>query len=74
MYLSHMPAAESPMELTDPLAMRALAHPARIAIAQHLALEGPATATQCAEVTGMSPSACSYHLRLPRCPKPARRT
>jgi predicted ArsR family transcriptional regulator len=43
--------------------MRALAHPARIAIMQHLAVEGPATATQCAEVTGLSPSACSYHLR-----------
>jgi DNA-binding transcriptional ArsR family regulator len=43
--------------------MRALAHPARIAILQHLGLEGPATATECAEVTGLSPSACSYHLR-----------
>jgi DNA-binding transcriptional ArsR family regulator len=43
--------------------MRALAHPARIAIAQPLALDGPATATGCAEFTGLSPSACSYHLR-----------
>jgi DNA-binding transcriptional ArsR family regulator len=43
--------------------MRALAHPARIAILQHLALDGPATATDCAEVAGLSPSACSYHLR-----------
>jgi len=43
--------------------MRALAHPARIAILQRLALEGPATATECAEVAGLSPSACSYHLR-----------
>lgn len=43
--------------------MRALAHPARIAILQHLITEGPATATQCAEVAGLSPSACSYHLR-----------
>jgi len=30
---------------------------------QHLALEGPATATECADVAGLSPSACSYHLR-----------
>jgi DNA-binding Lrp family transcriptional regulator len=30
---------------------------------QHLALDGPATATDCAEVAGMSASACSYHLR-----------
>lgn len=52
-----------PIRLTDPRAMRALAHPARIAIMQHLAIEGPATATECAEVAGLSPSACSYHLR-----------
>jgi hypothetical protein len=43
--------------------MRALAHPARIAIWAHLGLHGPATATECAEVAGLSPSACSYHLR-----------
>jgi DNA-binding transcriptional ArsR family regulator len=43
--------------------MRALAHPARLAIWQHLGLEGPATATECAAVAGLSPSACSYHLR-----------
>jgi DNA-binding transcriptional ArsR family regulator len=51
------------LKLTDPRLMRALAHPARIAIWQYLGLEGPATATECAEVVGMSPSACSYHLR-----------
>jgi DNA-binding transcriptional ArsR family regulator len=54
---------EQPLRLTDPRMMRALAHPARIAILQHLGLDGPATATQCAAVTGLSPSACSYHLR-----------
>jgi DNA-binding transcriptional ArsR family regulator len=43
--------------------LRALAHPARIKILQHLALDGPATATECAELVGLSPSACSYHLR-----------
>ena len=43
--------------------MRALAHPARLAILEHLGSHGPATATQCAEPTGLSPSACSYHLR-----------
>jgi DNA-binding transcriptional ArsR family regulator len=53
----------NPVEITDPRALRALAHPARIAIMQHLILEGPATATQCAEFAGLSPSACSYHLR-----------
>ena len=51
------------LSLTDPRMMRALAHPARLAIWQHLGLEGPATATECAAVAGLSPSACSYHLR-----------
>lgn len=53
----------NPITLTDPRMMRALAHPARIAIWLHLGLRGPATATACAEVAGLSPSACSYHLR-----------
>ena len=54
---------DKPVEISDPRALRALAHPARLAILQHLVLDGPATATACAEVTGLSPSACSYHLR-----------
>jgi DNA-binding transcriptional ArsR family regulator len=54
---------ENPFELTDPRMMRALAHPARIAILTHLGLHGPATATECADVAELSPSACSYHLR-----------
>jgi DNA-binding MarR family transcriptional regulator len=53
----------NPVKLTDPKMMRALAHPARIAIWTHIGLRGPATATECAEVAGLSPSACSYHLR-----------
>ncbi len=51
------------IKLTDPETMRALAHPARIALWQHLLLEGPATATECAPIASLSPSACSYHLR-----------
>ena len=53
----------NPVELTDPKMMRALAHQGRIAIWTHLALRGSATATECAEIAGLSPSACSYHLR-----------
>jgi hypothetical protein len=53
----------NPVELTDPQMMRALAHQARIAIWTHLGMRGPATATECAEIAGLSPSACSYHLR-----------
>jgi DNA-binding transcriptional ArsR family regulator len=52
-----------PVKISDPRALRALAHPARIAIMQRLILDGAATATECAEVAGLSPSACSYHLR-----------
>lgn len=50
--------------ISDPAALRALAHPARYAILDRLQTEGTATATECAQVTGLSPSACSYHLRL----------
>lgn len=52
------------VRITDPRALKALAHPARNKILEHLQANGPATATECAEVAGMSPSACSYHLRL----------
>jgi predicted ArsR family transcriptional regulator len=50
--------------LTDADAVRALAHPGRYAILERLQLQGPATATECAQVAGLTPSACSYHLRL----------
>ncbi|GAA3039421.1 metalloregulator ArsR/SmtB family transcription factor [Streptosporangium longisporum] len=50
--------------LTDPTAMRALAHPARLAILNRLQAEGPCTATEMAEVVGVTPSAASYHLRM----------
>jgi hypothetical protein len=53
----------NPVQLTDPRMMRALAHQARIAIWTHLGMHGPATATECAQIAGLSPSACSYHLR-----------
>lgn len=50
--------------ISDPKALRALAHTGRYAILERLQTRGPATATECAEVAGLSPSACSYHLRL----------
>jgi DNA-binding transcriptional ArsR family regulator len=43
--------------------MRALAHPTRLALLDHLHAVGQATATECAAAVGGSPSACSYHLR-----------
>jgi DNA-binding transcriptional ArsR family regulator len=50
-------------EVTDPQAMRALAHPVRLGALSHLQRHGPATATQLAEVVGASPSVTSWHLR-----------
>jgi DNA-binding transcriptional ArsR family regulator len=50
-------------EITDPKAMRALAHPTRMGALRHLQRQGPATATQLAEVVGASPSVLSWHLR-----------
>ena len=57
------PDPHAPTKLRDPAVMRALAHPARPTLMQHLATEGPATATESAEIVGLSPSATSYHLR-----------
>jgi DNA-binding transcriptional ArsR family regulator len=53
----------APVHLTDPRAIRALAHPARLAVIDELYAGRELTATECAEVAGLSPSAMSYHLR-----------
>jgi DNA-binding transcriptional ArsR family regulator len=50
-------------EIRDPAVMRALAHPARLAVLDLLLTGRTATATECAELCGLSPSAMSYHLR-----------
>ncbi len=49
--------------LSDPRAIRALAHPARLAIIEALLPGEELTATELAGVTGLSPSATSYHLK-----------
>ena len=49
--------------LTDPRAIKALAHPARLAVIDELFAGRQLTATECAEIAGLSPSAMSYHLR-----------
>ncbi|MFJ2635064.1 ArsR/SmtB family transcription factor [Streptomyces sp. NPDC087422] len=51
------------IEITDPKAMRALAHPVRLAILEHLQRNGPATATVLAPRVGATPSVTSWHLR-----------
>lgn len=51
------------LRLTDPRAMRALAHPVRVALLEALAHAGTLTATQASEVLGESPANCAFHLR-----------
>jgi DNA-binding transcriptional ArsR family regulator len=52
------------VHLRDPRDIRALAHPARVAIIDALASGDELTATECAALTGLSPSATAYHLKL----------
>jgi DNA-binding transcriptional ArsR family regulator len=55
---------EDVVELTDPRAIRAIAHPARLLVIEAFYDEGrELTATQAAELAGTTPSAMSYHLR-----------
>jgi DNA-binding transcriptional ArsR family regulator len=51
------------VDLTDPKAMRALAHPVRMALLDLLRLHGTLTATQASEALGESPANCAFHLR-----------
>jgi DNA-binding transcriptional ArsR family regulator len=51
------------LEVSDPQVMRALAHPARLAIMDYFFAGNTGTATDLAEVVRLSPSATSYHLR-----------
>ncbi|WP_063835963.1 winged helix-turn-helix domain-containing protein [Actinacidiphila yeochonensis] len=61
--MSEKPAPRK-VRLTDPKALRAYAHPTRMALAGLLRREGPLTATQAAGLTGESVASCSYHLRV----------
>ena len=51
--------------LTDPRALRAYAHPVRMALVGLLRTEGPLTATRAGELLGESSGTCSFHLRPP---------
>jgi DNA-binding transcriptional ArsR family regulator len=51
------------VDVTDPLAIRALAHPLRLDLLDVLAAIGPATAAQCGRVLGVPQANCSFHLR-----------
>jgi len=51
------------IRLTDPRALRAYAHPTRLALVGALRREGPLTATRASQLLGESPASCSFHLR-----------
>jgi hypothetical protein len=51
------------IELTDPRAMRAMAHPIRMALIGLLRTRGPMTATQAGKELGESSGTCSFHFR-----------
>jgi hypothetical protein len=50
-------------KLTDPRALRALAHPLRLSLVGLLRREGAITATRAGELLGESSGSCSFHLR-----------
>jgi DNA-binding transcriptional ArsR family regulator len=51
------------MEISDPKAIRALAHPLRLDLLDLLVATGPATAAQFGRILGVSQASCSFHLR-----------
>ena len=51
------------VQLRDPGALRALAHPARLTVVDELYQGVERTASELAELTELTPSAMSYHLR-----------
>jgi helix-turn-helix protein len=58
------PAAQRPeLTVTDPKAMRALAHPVRMALLDLFDVSPTLTATQASEALGESPANCAFHLR-----------
>lgn len=54
---------ESRRAVSDVRELRALAHPLRLALLDHLMSVGEQTAAQCAGALGSTTSNCSYHLR-----------
>ena len=56
-------APRSVTRLTDPRALRAMAHPIRLSLIGVLRREGPLTATRAGELIGESSASCSFHLR-----------
>ncbi|NLT55991.1 MAG: helix-turn-helix transcriptional regulator [Actinomycetales bacterium] len=56
-------AEDGAVVISDPRTIRALAHPARITVLHHLYAGEVLTATEFAQLSGLTASAMSYHLR-----------
>jgi|SRR5205085_3074476 predicted ArsR family transcriptional regulator len=54
---------EALAELSDPKALRALAHPKRIALLSLLTVERELTASEAGRLLGETPASCSFHLQ-----------
>jgi predicted transcriptional regulator len=54
---------DEPLKLTDAKAMRAVAHPVRMALIELFGYRETLTATQASEALGESPANCAFHLR-----------
>src|SRR3954447_1483450 len=63
MSFASAPRDERRRKLTDLRDLRALAHPLRLALLDHLMSFGEQTAARCAAAVGSTTSNCSYHLR-----------
>jgi DNA-binding transcriptional ArsR family regulator len=61
--MEDVPAGRTVTRLTDPKALRALAHPTRLQLVGQLRIHGQLTATQAGELLGESSASCSFHLR-----------
>lgn len=61
--MSEKPTPRSVRRLTDPRALRALAHPTRLSLVGLLRRDGPMTATQAGALLGESSASASFHLR-----------
>ncbi|GAA3836045.1 helix-turn-helix domain-containing protein [Sphaerisporangium flaviroseum] len=54
--------SQSRKQITDPRALRALAHPIRLKLLELLTVDGPATGRRLADLTGESTASVSYHV------------
>jgi hypothetical protein len=54
---------DEPVKVTDAKAMRAVAHPVRMALIELFGYRETLTATQASEALGESPANCAFHLR-----------